>query len=97
MTSPFINKSLIYLILIRGGDLGVWRARGEFGVCREWGELGVSAVWGNGDGGNKLDWIGEVLEAPPFASKRAFKDLASSIRVAESITHAAPNKSSNKG
>jgi len=54
-----------------GGDLSVWRVRGEFGVCREWGELGVSAAWGSGDGGNRLDWIGEVLEAPPFASKRA--------------------------
>jgi len=50
-----------------GGDLGVWSERGEFGVCREWGELGVSAVWGSGDGGNRLDSMGEVLEAPPFA------------------------------
>jgi len=80
-----------------GGDLGVWSVRGEFGVCREWGELGVSAVWGSGDGGNKLDCIGEVLEAPPFALKRAFKDLANSIHVAKSITDAAPNKPSNKG
>jgi len=55
-----------------GGDLVVWRVRGEFGVCMEWGELGVSTTWGSGDGGNKLDWIGEVLKAPPFASKRAF-------------------------
>ena len=83
-----------------GGDLGVWSERGEFGVCREWGELGVSAVWGSGDGGNRLDSMGEVLEAPPFAdfmSRRAFKDLASSIRVAKSIIDAAPDKPSNKG
>jgi len=41
-----------------------------------------------------------ATEAPPFAdvaSKQAFKDLASSIRIAKSITDAAPNKPSNKG
>ena len=83
-----------------GGDLGVWSKREEFGVCKDWGELGVSAVWGSGDGGNRLDSTGKVLEAPPFAdfeSRRAFKDLASSARVAGSITDAAPNKPGNRG
>jgi len=83
-----------------GGDLGVWSERGEFGVCRERGELGVSAVWGSGDGGNRLGSMGEVLEAPPFAdfaSRRAFKDLASSTCVVGSITDAAPNKPGNRG
>ena len=77
--------------------MGVWSEKGEFGVWREWGELGISAVWG---GGNRLDSMGEVLEVPPFkdfASRRAFKDLASSARVAGSITDVAQNKPRKKG
>jgi len=41
-----------------------------------------------------------VLEASPFADyapRRAFKDLANSTLVAESITDAAPRQTSNKG
>ena len=79
---------------------GVCDVRGEFGVWWEWGELGVSAVCGSSDDGDGLELRGEVLEAPAFADvvpRRAFKDLASSIRVAESITDAAPNKSGNRG
>ena len=74
---------------------GVCDVRGEFGVWWEWVELGVSAVWGSSDGGDGLDLRGEVLEAPAFADvvpRRAFKDLANSIRVAESITDAAPRQ-----
>jgi len=74
-----------------GGELDVWAVegvydvRGEFGVWWERGELGVSVEWGGSDGGDGLDLRGEVLEAPAFADaapRRAFKDLASSIRVA---------------
>ena len=81
-----------------GGELDVWAVegvcdvRGEFGVWWESGESGVSVEW---DGGDGLDWRGEVLEAPPFADfapRRAFKDLANSTRIAESITDAAPKQ-----
>jgi len=83
------------------GELGVWSVesawsmRGEFGVWREWGELGVLAVWCGGDGGSGLDSVVGVVEAPAFAgdaSKRAFKDLASSTRLEESITDTAPRQ-----
>jgi len=46
-----------------------------------------------------LDLRGEVLEAPPFvdcALRRAFKDLANSALVAESITDAAPRQTSKQ-
>ena len=78
-----------------GGDLGVWSVRGEFGVCREWGELGVSAMWRGGDGGSGLDSMTGIMEALAFpgdASKRVFRDLASSTRLEESITDAAPRQ-----
>jgi len=83
------------------GELGVWSVGGEWGVwavegvCDERGEFGVSVEWGGSDGDDGLDLRGEVLEAPPFADfaqRRAFKDLANSARVAESITDAAPKQ-----
>ena len=77
---------------------GVSDERGEFGVW--WGELGVPEEWGGNDGGDELDLRGEVMEAPAFvdcASRRAFRDLANSTLVAESITDAAPRQTNNKG
>jgi len=83
------------------GELGVWSVGGEWGVwvvegvCNEKGEFGVSEEWGGSGGGDGLDMRGEVLEAPPFADfapRRAFKDLANSTRIAESITDAAPKQ-----
>jgi len=71
---------------------GVCDVREEFGVWWEWGELGVSVEC---DGGDELDLRGEGLEVPPFADfalRRAFRDLAKSARVAESITDAAPEQ-----
>jgi len=77
---------------------GVSYERGEFGVwC---GELGVPEERDGNDGGDELDFRGEVMEAPAFvdcASRRAFRDLANSALVAESITDVAPRQTSNKG
>ena len=77
---------------------GVSDERGEFGVW--WEELGVPEERGGNDGGDELDLRGEVMEAPAFAdcaSRRAFRDLANSALVAESIIDAAPRQTSNKG
>ena len=89
-----------------GGEWGVWAmegvsdVRGEFSVWWECGESGDSAEWDGSDDASGLDLRGEVLGAPPFADcapRRAFKDLANSALVAESITDAAPRQTSNKG
>jgi len=77
---------------------GVSDERGEFGVW--WGELGVPEERGGSDGGDELELRGEVMEAPAFADytpRRAFRDLANSTLVAESITNVAPRQTSNKG
>jgi len=89
------------IVAMGRGELGVWSVGGEWGVwavkgvCDERGEFGVLEEWGGSDGGDGLDLRGEVLEEPPFADfarRRAFKDLANSARVAESITDAAPKQ-----
>jgi len=89
-----------------GGEWGVWamdgvcKVRGEFGVWWEWGESGDSEEWDGSDDAGGLDLRGEVREAPAFvdvAPRRAFKDLANSALVAESITDAAPRQTSKKG
>jgi len=77
---------------------GVSDERGEFGVW--WGELGVPEERGGSDGGDELDLRGEVMEAPSFVDctpRRAFKDLANSALVAESITDVVPRQTRNKG
>ena len=74
--------------------------RREFGVWWEWGEWGDSEDWDGNDDADGLDLRGEVREAPTFVDvtpRRAFKDLASSTLVAESITDVAPRQTSNKG
>ena len=65
-------------------DGGVWYLEG----MRRAGCFG-SVVWCCGDGGSGLDSVVGVVEAPTFAgdaSRRAFKDLASSTRLEESNT-----------